>query len=297
MIRTKSRMLMEHFHDFYYLQALQAAIHMKISANPEQGFRPSVEKLQIDLHEYMDELYPNIALRSFVYLYAACLGESRHARSINVEDRFLTATLTGHRSDIFGIVSKFAPTQKNLESLVDVFAQKWASGFGGAAWRNIAEALLDYRARRPVMHLVDGVNTGLTWPAIELYLRQDRTGRELLFLTGPEPDHLWPSFARAVCDLAMEFDVRMLINLGAYPAAVPHTRPCHLTATATSAELTRQIAGYQPAQLTLCDNSEYNLYSIDLELAEQFGELRRRAGHAALQHRASVPLPRRGLGS
>ena len=37
-----------------------------------------------------------------------------------------------------------------------------------------SEALLDYRARRPVMHLVDGINTRLSWPAIELYLRHDR---------------------------------------------------------------------------------------------------------------------------
>ncbi|GAB4359721.1 MAG: nucleoside-diphosphate sugar epimerase/dehydratase [Kiloniellaceae bacterium] len=36
------------------------------------------------------------------------------------------------------------------------------------------------------------------------------------------------------------------------------------------AELVRQIAAFQPAQLTLCDNSEFNLYSIDLELAERF---------------------------
>ena len=104
-----------------------------------------------------------------------------------------------------------------------------------------SEALLDYRARRPVMHLVDGINTRLSWPAIELYLRQDRTGRDILLLIGPEPDHLWPSFGRAVCDLAMEFDVSLLINLGAYPAATPHTRPPHLTATATSAELAHQL--------------------------------------------------------
>ena len=104
-----------------------------------------------------------------------------------------------------------------------------------------SEALLDYRARRPVMHLVDGINTGLSWPAVELYLRHDRNGRELLLLIGPEPDHLWPSFARAVCDLAMEFDVRLLVNLGAYPAATPHTRAPHLTATATSAELSHQL--------------------------------------------------------
>ena len=104
-----------------------------------------------------------------------------------------------------------------------------------------SEALLDYRARRPVMHLVDGINTRLSWPAIELYLRHDRTGRELLLLIGPEPDHLWPSFGRAVCDLAMEFDVSLLINLGAYPAATPHTRPPHITATATSADLAHQL--------------------------------------------------------
>jgi predicted ATP-grasp superfamily ATP-dependent carboligase len=104
-----------------------------------------------------------------------------------------------------------------------------------------SEALLDYRARRPVMHLVDGINTRLSWPAIELYLRRDRVGRELLLLIGPEPDHLWPSFGRAVCDLAMEFDVSLLINLGAYPAATPHTRPPHLTATATSPELAHQL--------------------------------------------------------
>ena len=52
---------------------------------------------------------------------------------------------------------------------------------------------------------------------------------------------LWPSFGRSVCDLAMEFDVGLLINLGAYPAATPHTRPPHLTATATSAELSHQL--------------------------------------------------------
>ncbi|MGF1628855.1 MAG: nucleoside-diphosphate sugar epimerase/dehydratase [Kiloniellaceae bacterium] len=43
------------------------------------------------------------------------------------------------------------------------------------------------------------------------------------------------------------------------------------------AELTRQIAAFRPAQLTLFDNSEYNLYSIDLELGERFPELPRTA--------------------
>jgi FlaA1/EpsC-like NDP-sugar epimerase len=43
------------------------------------------------------------------------------------------------------------------------------------------------------------------------------------------------------------------------------------------AELTRQIAAFRPAQLTLFDSSEYNLYSIDLELGERVPALPRRA--------------------
>ena len=31
-----------------------------------------------------------------------------------------------------------------------------------------SDQLLDHRARRPTMHLVDGVVTGLTWPSVEL---------------------------------------------------------------------------------------------------------------------------------
>ncbi len=43
------------------------------------------------------------------------------------------------------------------------------------------------------------------------------------------------------------------------------------------AELVRQIAGFEPAQVTLFDISEFNLYSIDMELAEQHPELPRLA--------------------
>ena len=43
------------------------------------------------------------------------------------------------------------------------------------------------------------------------------------------------------------------------------------------AELARQIANFAPAQLTLFDLSEFNLYKIDLELAENHAELPRLA--------------------
>ena len=104
-----------------------------------------------------------------------------------------------------------------------------------------SDELLDHRARRPVMHLEDGLNTGLTWPAIELRAASTDDDQDVLLLFGAEPDHRWRAFATDVVDLAMDFGARLVLGLGAYPAAVPHTRPTKLASTATSDELARQI--------------------------------------------------------
>jgi hypothetical protein len=112
------------------------------------------------------------------------------------------------------------------------------------------EELLDHRARRPIMHLVDGVNSSLTWPTITLHLAHDRRGTPLLVLVGPEPDHNWRHFTRAVVGLARDFGTRLVVGLGAYPAAAPHTRPPHLSATATSRDLAAQV-GFVNATLEI----------------------------------------------
>ena len=100
-----------------------------------------------------------------------------------------------------------------------------------------SDELLDHRARRPTMHLVDGVITGLTWPPIEMRATSDRAGNDMLLLVGAEPDHRWRAFANGVIDLAMELGVRMVVGLGAYPAPVPHTRPSRLASTASDPSL------------------------------------------------------------
>jgi proteasome assembly chaperone (PAC2) family protein len=100
-----------------------------------------------------------------------------------------------------------------------------------------SDELLDHRARRPTMHLVDGVVTGLTWPSVELQAASDANSNDLLLLVGSEPDHAWRAFTRAVVDLAMEFGARLVVGLGAYPAPVPHTRPAKLAVTAGDSSL------------------------------------------------------------
>jgi hypothetical protein len=100
-----------------------------------------------------------------------------------------------------------------------------------------ADQLLDHRARRPVMHLVNGVNTGLSWPGIELRGGTDLDGNDLLLLVGAEPDHAWRGFVDETLDLLEVFGTRMLAGFGAYPATVPHTRPVVLSVTSSTEAL------------------------------------------------------------
>ena len=102
-----------------------------------------------------------------------------------------------------------------------------------------ADEILDHRARRPVMHLVDGLLTGLTWATTELRAATDGDGNDLLLLVGSEPDQRWGAFTKAVVDLVLDAGARLVVGLGAYPAPVPHTRPTRLACSASDEHLAR----------------------------------------------------------
>lgn len=95
------------------------------------------------------------------------------------------------------------------------------------------DVLMDFRSRRPVVRMVDGVAERVQWPQIELVALTDSEDQDLLLLHGFEPDHRWHSFTEEVVALMADFSCRIVVSLGGYPAAVPHTRPVQVTAAAT----------------------------------------------------------------
>ena len=129
-----------------------------------------------------------------------------------------------------------------ISSLLAAEATELVATFDG-------ESLIDQRARRPVIHIVNGVNEGLTWPVIQMRAGADRAGRDLCYLVGPEPDFRWGPFTAAVVELARTLGVRLAVGLGAFPAPAPHTRPVRLAATAPaeSAELIGRVGVMQGA--------------------------------------------------
>jgi hypothetical protein len=104
------------------------------------------------------------------------------------------------------------------------------------------DVFIDYRARRPTMELRDGVNTRLVWADIELGVGHDAKGRDLLTLSGPEPDSQWRRFADVVSTLSIELGVTKMVALGAYPFAAPHTRDPRLSTSSPSADVVSGVA-------------------------------------------------------
>lgn len=100
---------------------------------------------------------------------------------------------------------------------------------------------IDFRARRPVMELREGLNSVLRWNRTTLSVGRDRTGRELLLLSGPEPDMAWHRFARTTASLATELGVTRMVALGSYPFTTPHTRPSKVSISTPSHDLLTQL--------------------------------------------------------
>jgi hypothetical protein len=101
-----------------------------------------------------------------------------------------------------------------------------------------ADAIFDYRARRPTLQIIHGKPRTLEWP--ELTLRAVRIGdRDVLVFTGAEPDYRWRELSGDVATLANHLGVAEWISLGAIPAAVPHTRPVPILGTESKSGLLR----------------------------------------------------------
>ena len=99
-----------------------------------------------------------------------------------------------------------------------------------------ADILFDYRSRRPTLQIVDGRLTELTWPSLRIRHRR-LGGRDVVVLSGAEPDFRWHQLADAVGEIVRELNVRLWISLGAIPAAVPHTRSVPVLGSSSSADL------------------------------------------------------------
>lgn len=108
------------------------------------------------------------------------------------------------------------------------------------------DALLDYRARRPMISFDQDRLTDYVVPRLELALAHDLMGQPFLTLTGYEPDFAWNAFTQAVTDLAESLGVESVTWVHAIAMPVPHTRAIGTTVSGNRADLIAAHSVWQP---------------------------------------------------
>jgi PAC2 family len=140
------------------------------------------------------------------------------------------------------------------------------------------DTLFDYRSRRPTLDIIDGTLQKLIWPAITIH-RRSIDGRDVLVLHGPEPDFRWKELGGELRAFCLNAGVMQWISLGAIPAAVPHTRPVPVLATASRDGLLNEHDTKGPPGLLRVPSAA--LSSVELPVSE--------AGVPAVGFYAQVP--------
>jgi len=103
------------------------------------------------------------------------------------------------------------------------------------------DELIDYRARRPIIRLAAGTIEQISWSPIELSQGTTSGQRDVLLLTGPEPDFRWNAFADQVVEVCRELGVGEVFGLGAFPAPSLHTDPVVVLGTSADPELAGRL--------------------------------------------------------
>jgi len=104
------------------------------------------------------------------------------------------------------------------------------------------EEFIDFQTTRPVVKLTEGRTREIEWPQIELFSASlAAADRDVVFLSGVEPNLRWRTFCETVVSAARELGVELVVTLGALLASVPHTRPVPITGIAGDPELVERL--------------------------------------------------------
>jgi proteasome assembly chaperone (PAC2) family protein len=105
------------------------------------------------------------------------------------------------------------------------------------------EEFYDFQVARPTIRMTEGQAREVDWPANSVFAALAPTaGRDLVLVSGVEPNLRWRTFAAAVIEVAERLEVEMVVTLGALLADVPHTRAVPITGLASDPELVERLS-------------------------------------------------------
>jgi predicted ATP-grasp superfamily ATP-dependent carboligase len=104
------------------------------------------------------------------------------------------------------------------------------------------EDYYDFQVTRPVTEVAEGRTERLVWPTTRLLAaKQEATDRDLLLVSGIEPNMRWRGFCSELVTSFSELGIELVVLLGALLADSPHTRPVPVAAAASDPALAADL--------------------------------------------------------
>lgn len=98
------------------------------------------------------------------------------------------------------------------------------------------DAFYDFQQHRPTIAIDDGVTRSMRWPTIRFTaLHRPDDARDLVVVSGPEPNFHWKTIARSIAELLDELGVEEVLLTGAYVGAVSHNDKVRLSGVGSDA--------------------------------------------------------------
>jgi proteasome assembly chaperone (PAC2) family protein len=112
------------------------------------------------------------------------------------------------------------------------------------------EDYYDFQVNRPHVGFDSEGGRELSWRTTSFwYATAGTSGRDVILITGIEPNLRWKSFCTELLDYVTEVGATTFATLGALLADVPHTRPVPITGISSDPALAEQY-GLEPSRYT-----------------------------------------------
>ena len=103
------------------------------------------------------------------------------------------------------------------------------------------ETYFNFHETRPIVRFDSKGDRVIDWPSTRVWACQTDSVRDLILMTGVEPQLRWRSFADSVLEIVRRSGAEIAVTVGALVSMVPHSRPFPITGSAANAELARRM--------------------------------------------------------
>lgn len=104
------------------------------------------------------------------------------------------------------------------------------------------EEYYDFQVNRPSIKVDEKIVREIIWPNTRVFaVSTPHLENDFLIVKGIEPSMRWQSFVSEILDLADDYEVSLLVTMGALLADTPHSRPISVTGSGSHPDVAERL--------------------------------------------------------